>query len=249
VRLLSTLIIGAAIVGVAGVSAPAYVGDAGARVSPDVVFTRPTSERVVALTIDDGPSSATREILDVLAEFDAHATFFVIGDNVHRSPALAQAIVDQGSELGHHMMQDRPTIRLSATEFEARFREMDELLGGFPRTMLFRPGSGWYNSEMLEAVNHRSYRLVLGSIYPLDAQIPSVTAASWYILRWARPGAIIVLHDGPERGRRTAETLRRVLPELTRQGYRMTTVTDLLGREAADPASRSGPAVDGGPRS
>lgn len=236
-KLLSTLIIGTAVVGVAILTAPAFIGDVGARVSADVVFTGPASDNVIALTIDDGPSSATREILDVLEAFDAHATFFVIGQHLERDTTTARSIVDQGSELGHHMMMDRPTIRLSADEFDARFREMDALLDAFPRSGLFRPGSGWYDSSMLDAVREHSYRLVLGSIYPLDAQIPSVAAASWYIDRWAQPGAIIVLHDGPRRGRRTAETLRRVLPELIRRGYRITTVTDLLKLEAGGTAA------------
>ena len=67
----------------------------------------------------------------------------------------------------------------------------------------------------------------LGSVYPFDAQIPSTWFAERYILANAGPGAIIVLHDGGARGRRTAASLDGILPELAARGLEVTTLSDL----------------------
>lgn len=198
---------------------------------PAVVYSAQVDERVVALSIDDGPSASTPEILQVLGENDVQATFFLIGTNVEARPAVAREIVAAGHEVGHHMMEDRPSIRLPGDVFEERFDEMDRLLGGLGGSHLFRPGSGWYNERMVRAAASRGYTTVLGTVYPFDAELPAGRMASWYVLQNIAPGSILVLHDGPDRGARTAEVLRTVLPELRSRGYRVVTVSSLLSLE------------------
>jgi len=228
VKLLSSLLVVAIAVALVGAFAPGLAVDAGTRLSPEVIYRVPVADRVIALTIDDGPSSRTAEILDVLDAHDASATFFLLGENVRRAREVTRAIVDRGNEVANHTMVDEPSIRLSPNELRSQILETEQLLAEFSASKLFRPGSGWYDDAMLRVVGDAGYRLILGSVYPLDAQIPSIAFASWYILRHVEAGSIIVLHDGPARGRRTAATLRRVLPELRRRGYRITTVTNLL---------------------
>lgn len=80
---------------------------------------------------------------------------------------------------------------------------------------------------MIAIMARQSYRCALGSVYPYDATIPSVAWARWYILRNARPGSIIVLHDGGARGGRTLQVLRAILPELRRRGFRVVTLSEL----------------------
>lgn len=67
----------------------------------------------------------------------------------------------------------------------------------------------------------------LGSIYPYDAHLPLVPLAAAHILANVRPGAVIVLHEGGARGRRTVEVLRHVLPVLHARGYRVATLSEL----------------------
>jgi peptidoglycan/xylan/chitin deacetylase (PgdA/CDA1 family) len=68
-------------------------------------------------------------------------------------------------------------------------------------------------------------------VYPLDPHVPSSAFASAYVLSNVHPGAVVVLHDRGARGRRTAETLRRVLPALRHRGYRVTTLSELAALE------------------
>lgn len=210
----------------------------GRHTAPEVVFSAQVSQPVVALTIDDGPSAATDQILDVLREHDARATFFLIGTHVLADIDQTERIMEQGHEAGHHMMEDRPSRKLSSREFEGRFKDMDGILSDLGGSRVFRPGSGWYDDEMVEYARGSGYRTVLGSVYPFDAQLPWPSLLSWYVLETVEPGAIVVLHDGPERGLRTARVLRVVLPELQRRGYRVVPVSELLALEEGQGGQR-----------
>jgi peptidoglycan/xylan/chitin deacetylase (PgdA/CDA1 family) len=89
----------------------------------------------------------------------------------------------------------------------------------------FRPGSGFFTERMRVLVQKMGYRLVLGSIYPHDPQIPYWRLNSAHILSMLQPGGIIICHDGRSW---TVPMLQRVLPEIRRRGYRVVTVTELL---------------------
>lgn len=195
--------------------------------SPEVLFYVGTEAPTVALTIDDGPSEATSEILDVLADNDARATFFVIGENVRERPDLTRRLVAEGHELGHHMMVDEPSIDLADETFRARFDEMDAILDELGGSDVFRPASGWYDDRMVEHAAGFGDRTVLGSVYPFDAQIPFPKLSTWYMQQLTSPGSILILHDGPERGLRTAAVLRALLPELRARGIEVVPVSGL----------------------
>lgn len=196
--------------------------------SPNVFFYAETTERVVALTIDDAPDTTTTSaILDILAEQQVPATFFVIGDRIDGSEALLRRAVAEGHELGNHLMRDEPSAALPLEDFEAQLLATDSLLRAFAPVAWFRPGSGWYTRAMTARALRCGYRCALGSVYPFDAQIPIQRFLTWDILKMTRPGSVIILHDGPERGTRTATVLRIVLPELKRRGYRFVTLSQL----------------------
>lgn len=239
-----SILIGLTFLGSAAVAIPNLVVEWARRDAPEVVFSAHVpDDRVVALSIDDGPSSSTPEILEVLREHDARATFFLIGEHVRDRTETARRISAAGHELGHHMMEDRPSRDLPHHVFDTRFEEMDRILDGLGGSRLFRPGSGWYDDRMIRTARERGYRTVLGSVYPFDAQVSSTGLLSWYVLQNTVPGSILVLHDGPERGARTAEVLRSVLPKLRRDGYRVVTVSSLL--ELEEGASEAGSRVTG----
>ena len=207
---------------------------------PRVLYSAVISEPVVALTIDDAPDSETTpEILAVLERHGARATFFIIADQISGNERLLERIVSGGHELGNHMTRDEPSFELSPDDFERELLRAGEMLARFGGTRWFRPGSGYYNDEMLEILDRHGYRCTLGSIYPVDAQLPWSGLAAWWIDARAEPGAVIILHDRGERGRRTAETLGEALPELSARGYRVVTLGELAA--LAERAKRGTP--------
>lgn len=183
---------------------------------------------VVALTLDDGPDPVTTPmILAELRRYGARATFFMIAERVSGREQLVRQVVAEGHELGNHSTRDRPSIRLSAGEFARDLERAHRVLAPHGSLRWARPGSGWYTRTMVETMARQGYGCALGSVYPYDATIPSAAFARWHILRNVRPGAIIVLHDGGARGRRTARVLRAVLPELHRRGFRVVSLSEL----------------------
>jgi peptidoglycan/xylan/chitin deacetylase (PgdA/CDA1 family) len=189
----------------------------------------------VALTLDDGPDeSTTPRLLEVLARNGARATFFLVGERVAGHEHLVAAIVSRGHEIGNHMMRDAPSVDLTPEAFEAELLRTRSLLAPFGPQRWFRPGSGWYDDWMFPILDRHGYRMVLGTAYPLDAALPWVWLTS-RLARWqVDPGDILILHDGGDRGARTARTLERVLPDLARRGLRAVTVSELVAEAPAE---------------
>lgn len=196
---------------------------------PGVIYFKRISRKVIALTIDDSPDpNTTLKILDVLRHHQAQATFFIMSDRVKTNEFVVSQMIEQGHELGNHLTEDEPSIKLLPEEFEANLLEAHNILTQFSRPHWLRPASGFYNHRMVEIAHEYGYKVALGSLFPLDTHIHSPWFASNHILLNARPGSIIILHDNGERGERTALTLERVLPELARRGFRVVTLSELF---------------------
>ena len=199
---------------------------------PDVLWQVGTRTKVVALTIDDAPSEYTNEIVDVLNDNHATATFFIIGSQVSGREEMLRRIVDSGNELGNHAMHDEPSRSLSDAALFKEIKSVETIIDDAYAAVTpnrspkyFRPGSGFFHERMRKLLEKIGYRLVLGSIYPHDAQSPYWRINARHILSMLRPGAIIICHD---RRSWTAPMLRKILPEIRRRGYRVTTITGLL---------------------
>jgi peptidoglycan/xylan/chitin deacetylase (PgdA/CDA1 family) len=196
----------------------------------DVHYRIPTQLPNIALTIDDGPNAdTTPQILEILKEHGAHATFFIIGEQVKGNEGILENLVDNGHELGNHLWRDTRSILLQPEQFKQQLTQTHDVLQEFGPVRWFRPGSGWYNQRMLRQVRQLDYEVVLGSVYPYDAHQGSVPFISRYIRDNAAPGAIIILHDGSKgRGATTAQVLRDVLPALQQAGFQIVSLSEMV---------------------
>jgi len=195
---------------------------------PDVLFHAPLlgTQRVVALTLDDAPSDETAKILDILKTYEAKATFFVIGKQVSSHPHLLQRMHDEGHELGNHAWADEPSIKLPLSELERQVKEVEALLPPNAHgAKYFRPGSGFFNKKLVDRVRSLGYRVVLGSIYPHDPQIPNPRVNARHVLRMVKPGGIIIMHD---RRSYSAEQLELVLKGLAAKSWKVESIGGLL---------------------
>lgn len=194
-----------------------------------VDFGFSTTDRLVALTVDDGPSEdAADGLLDVLQQHGAHATFFPWSAAASGQPEFMRRLVSEGHELGNHLTGERACWDIPLEEFSQELLDADRVLREFGGPIRwFRPPGAMATSAQYREIVGWGYRPVLGNVYPYDARIPSVNFAFAFVLWNVRPGAVIVLHDGPGRGARTVRLLQRLLPALGRRGYRIVTLTDL----------------------
>ena len=200
-----------------------------------------TTEKIVALTFDDGPNEPyTGQILDVLREKDAKATFFVVGVNATRHPETLLRIVYEGHAIGSHTWSHPLLSTLTPTwivaEIEHGAEVIESLTGRRPR--LFRPpGGDRGDPRYLRRVCRRLECLtVMWSVNANDDDddgIPEVDPIVERVLRQVEPGAIVLLHDGdglkaqPDKSS-TVQALPRILDGLISQGYRLVTVPELL---------------------
>ncbi|KAJ9150625.1 Glycoside hydrolase/deacetylase [Coniochaeta hoffmannii] len=211
---------------------------------PDVLFeffSLPASAgKLVALTIDDAPSSHTRDILQILEENSAHGTFFVVGNQVAGREDILRDVVSTGHGLGNHGGRDEPARSVTLSELERQIAAVEGVIETAYSSAsispseraktgrdkkFFRPGSGFFSTKMRELAGRMGYRIVLGGIYPHDAQIGYEWLNARHVLSMVRPGGIIICHD---RRSWTAGMLRRVLPELKRRGYRVVGVGEMV---------------------
>ncbi len=205
---------------------------------PDVLFyiDLPSNLRYISLTIDDFPNandlSISFRLLDILRSYNARCTFFLIGSHVKKYEdssqirILFERLITDGHEIGNHGWKDEEAIRLSESELERQIIETENIINNHTNSFKkkwFRPGAGFFNQTMIRISTNLGYRLVLGSIYPYDPQMPHPRLNSRFIEYKLYPGAIVILHDRFA----TIETLERVLPAIQRQNFQVVTLTQL----------------------
>jgi peptidoglycan/xylan/chitin deacetylase (PgdA/CDA1 family) len=194
--------------------------------TPRVRFKYRVMDRSIALTIDDGPSSQTPQLLECLRRHQIKATFFLIGRNAQQYPEIVQQIRAEGHTIGNHDLTNRASVWASPSQFEQDLLTTEKILGLTGRKY-FRPGCGYFSKRLLDQVERHGYMTVLGNVYPLDPQIRWVAFLQRYLETQVTSGSIIILHDGPGRIQRTIETLNRVAPKLQASGYIFRTIDEL----------------------
>lgn len=196
----------------------------------DILFRVNTNDRVVALTLDDGPDPVlTPLVLDSLARHHAKATFFLIGDRAAREPDLVQRIRREGHQVGNHLWEEQPTWRQSDAAFERSLDRSHAVLGG---PHLFRPGSGLISRRKVRIAWTRGYRCVLGSIYSGDALLTPDLHLMVRMARCVRRGDIIIMHEGEASRLSVVRALDALLTELRQRQYGVVSVGDLEGCDA-----------------
>jgi len=193
----------------------------------DAVFRMDTTERLIALTIDDAPHpDVTPEILRVLREHGARATFFIIGSHAEAYPELVESIRSEGHELSNHLFTDRTSALLSDEEFLEELKRTDTLIQPLGSPRWCRPGGGLITKRIARILRKNGYTPTAATAYPLDLLTPVGLTARQFLVN-VRPGAVLVLHDGRPNRKRTIEVLDQVLPRLDEMGYRATTLAEL----------------------
>lgn len=185
----------------------------------------------VALTFDDGPDPRhTPALLDTLAELQAPATFFVLGERVDRHPQLTARIAGDNHEVGNHTYS-HPYLPLArsrrvAAELAAADGAIERATGIVPS--LARPPYGGRSPRNVRVFDRAAKRLVLWDVNSFDWKGITADAIVARVLARVRPGSIILLHEARDGGEVTIDAVRMLVPALRARGYELSTVSRTL---------------------
>ena len=198
----------------------------------DIVFYRKANDRMeIALTFDDGPHPYyTPLILDILAEYDIKATFFMIGENVKYYPAAAEAVLQGGHEIGNHTNHHRGLKSMTAKDILREIEDCEDEIFSLAeyRPKLVRPPEGAMSDRVRQVVRDLNYRIILWDLDTLDWAHTPPSEICRHVLDEVEAGDIILMHDFIGHNSPTPEALRLMIPELLSRGYKFVTVGELL---------------------
>jgi polysaccharide deacetylase family sporulation protein PdaB len=198
----------------------------------DVVRDVPTEEKVIALSFDDGPSPKfTPQILDILNENSVPATFFAVGMRIEQFPDVARAIAAQ-HELANHSYSHPHWNNPSKEEVQEEINRASDVIYAITgqRPHLFRPPEGYWDQTVIDAAKELHYQTIMWSwrTDPKDWANPGVYQIVQRIVKNARPGEIVILHDCGGNRIQTVVALPEIIKQLKAKGYRFVTVSELL---------------------
>ena len=175
---------------------------------------------VVYLTFDDGPHPVyTPQVLDVLARYGARATFFVIGSQAEAHPDLIRRIAAEGHTIANHTWNHEDLAGLSRASFDETISRTQAVLADLAAPCL-RPPYASVGALTREWASSHGLSLVMWDASPQDWLRPPAAEIADYIVRWARPGVVMLLHDGGGDRSRTVQGLDMALERLADQGLR-----------------------------
>jgi len=184
-------------------------------------------KRRIALTFDDGPHPVyTLQLLDILRRTHTPATFFVVGKQVEKNPALVQLEVAEGHEVGNHTYDH---VNLTLIPPELISYELDQCDAAIKKATgssarFFRPPGGDYNGDVIRDAARRGYITTLWTNDPGDFQKPPADVILKRSLEHLENGAIILMHDGIPQ---TLMVLPQFIAEARRRGYQFVTISQL----------------------
>ncbi len=201
--------------------------------APAVPAPAPTTgNKVIALTFDDGPGPHTAHLLDILDQYGAKATFFLIGSKVSSQANVVRSIHARGHQLGNHSWSHPELPKLPVNQIAGEIDHTNDAIkqatGVTPA--ILRPPYGAVNGVVLEQLRLRGMSSILWSVDTRDWADRNSEIVCSRAVAGARPGAIILMHDIHQT---SVGAVPCILNALKQQGYSFVTVQGLIGNMAA----------------
>ncbi|CAD5941313.1 Peptidoglycan-N-acetylglucosamine deacetylase [Planktothrix tepida] len=191
--------------------------------------TIPGEQKVIAFTFDDGPwPKSTRQILDILEENNIKATFFWVGSALKNQKDIAKVVVNEGHVVGNHTWSHRYqkySPSGASEEIESTAKLMEDLTG--INTPMFRPPGGVLDNGLVDYAFKQNHVNIMWSVDSQDWKSSSDKIIS-NVLKQAKSGGIILMHDGGGDRSATVKALPIVIKKLKEQGYTFVTIPELL---------------------
>jgi peptidoglycan/xylan/chitin deacetylase (PgdA/CDA1 family) len=190
---------------------------------PQSLWRGKGAENKVYLTFDDGPiPEVTPFVLETLAQFQAKATFFCVGDNVRKHPTIFQQIIEAGHRVGNHTYNH---LNGWKTDTEVYLENVAQCQQYLPNTTpFFRPPYGKLTYLQAKKIR-QDYKIVMWNVltYDFDATLAPETCLQ-KVQQYTKAGAIIVFHDSLKAERNLRYTLPRFLAWAVGKGLKLDTL-------------------------
>ncbi|MEW4923540.1 polysaccharide deacetylase family protein [Algibacter sp. 2305UL17-15] len=205
---------------------------------PNYVWNIDTSEKIIYLTFDDGPTPEITEwTLDILKRYNAKATFFCIGANVEKYPSIFQQVLNDGHAIGNHTQHHIKGWKTKAKEYLKNIELCEAVLKsqitnsdvkapitkaiGTLTVNLFRPPYGKITSSQGKSLIELGYKIIMWDVLPFDwKENVSPDECLNNVISKTKEGSIIVFHDSVKASRNMQYALPKVLECFSEKGYR-----------------------------
>lgn len=182
----------------------------------------PTKGNKIYLTFDDGPHpTVTPFVLDELQKFQAKASFFCIGKNVEAHPAIFERIRNEKHAVGNHTYSHKNGWKTDNASYLADVKKAHEIIG----SRLFRPPYGRITRFQAKCINEligENTQIIMWTLLSADFDLNiSGEQCLENLLRYSRPGSIIVMHDSQKAWPRLEYCLPRILQYFDQKGWEM----------------------------
>jgi len=187
-----------------------------------------TNKKVVALTFDDGPSKNVEQILTLLDEYNAKATFFLIGNELEKNLKEGQKIAEAGHQIGNHTYSHKRMIFKSTSFIKQEIEKTNQLIRktGFKGEIDFRPPNGKKLIGLPYYLKTHNIQTVTWNLEP-DTYYTSVSDKVNYANKNVKPGSIILLHPMYDNTGNELKVIEGILKRLSEEGYEFVTVNEL----------------------
>ncbi len=199
-----------------------------------------TRQKVFALTFDDGPDPTyTPQVLKILRQKHAPATFFMIGKMVRAHALTGQLVVRAGHPIGGHSWTHPKRTHNPASEIELTDAMIKEKLGITPT--MFRPPYGMLKNGLAREASKHNEDVILWSSDSADySKHSSAAHIKANVMRNLAPGGIALMHDGGGNRSKTVAALPGLIDGIRNRGYKLVTVPELLNMGAPEEAHIGG---------
>jgi len=187
-----------------------------------------TTQKVVALTFDDGPSDNVKTILPLLEKYQAKATFFLIGEEIEKHPAEAEKIVKAGHQIGNHTYSHHRMVFKSLSYYKEEIEKTDLLIrkAGFKGQIDVRPPNGKKLVGFPYYLNKHKRDTITWNLEP-DSYYNLPSDKVNYVTDNIESGSIILIHPMYDETDKMLQTIEGILQELSNEGYTFVTVNEL----------------------
>lgn len=206
-----------------------------------------TPEMLVALTFDDGPSSAhTPRVLDILQRHGAKGTFFVLGSNAKRCSSIVSRAAAEGHEVGVHTWSHINMARSSMSKIDSEVSRTSDVIRSITgkTPVVMRPPYGATTAGIVRHMYDRyGMRSILWDVDTQDWRKPGVSTVINRAVNQAKPGSIILVHDIHAS---TLAAIEGIVTGLQARGFKLVTVSQLMASVGVHDAPKVTPAVTPG---